>query len=115
MKSFFIPVLIALLGFSLLTLADFGANRENNEESQGLSGLENGVIVSVEAKISESNEVEEDQEEQDEGGSQNRAIDPASCAVKCQPVCVSAPAGSNCTCTQFFLGFFPISSITIPC
>ncbi|XP_059098353.1 uncharacterized protein LOC131892570 [Tigriopus californicus] len=115
MKSLIVPVVIALFGFALMTLADMGELEA--EEAKIIEDFESGMFdqfISIETEINDSDVDTVDEGGEDMDGSEDRLFHGAWCRLKCLPRCAAAPNGT-CTCTKMFLGIFPIFSITIPC
>eukprot|EP00094_Tigriopus_californicus_P014025 TCALIF_13581-PA protein Name:"Protein of unknown function" AED:0.07 eAED:0.07 QI:0/0.5/0/0.66/1/1/3/0/125 len=115
MKNLIFPVIVALFGFALMTLADMGDLEA--EEAKILEDFESGMFdefISIETEINDSDVGADDEDGEDTDGSEDRLFLGGWCRLKCLPKCAAAPNGT-CTCTKMFLGIFPIFSITITC
>ncbi|TRY80285.1 hypothetical protein TCAL_13720 [Tigriopus californicus] len=102
MKSFMVPVIMALLGFALVTLADFGKMKA--EEAQIIDNFESGMFdefISIETEVNDSDVDDKDLEDMD--GDEDRLLQCAWCRLRCMAQCAVAPNGT-CTCTKMFLG-----------
>ncbi|TRY80351.1 hypothetical protein TCAL_15453 [Tigriopus californicus] len=73
MKSFLVPVIIALFGFALVTLADM--DDLETEEAKISEDFESGMFdefISVVTEINDSDENADDEDAEDTAGGQNR-------------------------------------------